>query len=197
MVKRKKVDFRLEAINVLYGLHDNAIGHVIVKNPTEQDIFDDPLADQGDERLQDLLQDSLCDLLAFIGDTCKESENTTLTLVVLSNKNILEKAIDDPLQKRKQVDSEDASKTRQPSPPKQSPKPTMQDTKQKEAIRDDDDDDEYYFKFINENVSQPLRYGFEDVFQCQANLQETQLQNQKPLQDLELKPDSQCICHQA
>lgn len=37
-VKRKKVDFGPEAINTLYRLEINEIGHVIFKNPNECDL---------------------------------------------------------------------------------------------------------------------------------------------------------------
>uniref|UniRef100_A0A9I9DXP4 Uncharacterized protein n=1 Tax=Cucumis melo TaxID=3656 RepID=A0A9I9DXP4_CUCME len=40
MVKGQKVDFRPSAINGLYGLESNEMGHAIFKNPLEQDLED-------------------------------------------------------------------------------------------------------------------------------------------------------------
>lgn len=42
---------------------------------------------------------------------------------------------------------------------------------------DDNEDDEYYFNFIKENISQSTQDRFEDVLQCQANLQELHLRS--------------------
>ena len=43
---------------------------------------------------------------------------------------------------------------------------------------------------MDEFICKPLERGFEDMFQCQRNLQEMQLQDQKPVSDLELKIDN-------
>lgn len=40
MVKQERVYFRLEEINVLNGLDDNAMGQVIFKNPMREDMRD-------------------------------------------------------------------------------------------------------------------------------------------------------------
>ncbi|TYK26456.1 hypothetical protein E5676_scaffold313G00130 [Cucumis melo var. makuwa] len=56
--------------------------------------------------------------------------------------------------------------------------------------------DDEYFKFIKNNFGKPMRDGFEDIFQCQANLQEG-MRSQKQLQNLELRIDNKDLRHQA
>ncbi|KAA0063397.1 hypothetical protein E5676_scaffold828G00250 [Cucumis melo var. makuwa] len=59
--------------------------------------FDDPQTNQGDDSFQNLFQDSIFDPSAFMDDVLKESEDVTLSPMVSSKKEVLEKAIDDPL----------------------------------------------------------------------------------------------------
>ncbi|TYK23271.1 hypothetical protein E5676_scaffold142G003250 [Cucumis melo var. makuwa] len=92
--------------------------------------------------------------------------------------------------REKKTTSEVAKKTSLPSSPKQTQKPTTQNTKQKEAARDDKDDKDYFFKFIDDQVCKPLGSGFQDVFQCQSNLQEMQYRHKKQSKGLELKVDN-------
>lgn len=93
------------------------------------------------------------------------------------SKEVLEKAVDDPLQKGKETTSEAAGKTSLPLLPKQTREPATQNAKQKEMIRDDEDGEDYVFKFINDYICKPMGNGFEVVFQWQSNLQEMQLRH--------------------
>ncbi|KAA0045299.1 hypothetical protein E6C27_scaffold316G00610 [Cucumis melo var. makuwa] len=140
MVKGRKVDFGPDAINKLYGLEDNEIGHAIFKNsfdrdkpealekvawkgtkcdirPTEN--LEDPLADQRDESTQDQFEDFICDPLAFIDDAFKGSEDATLSPVGSPKRKPLKKAVDNPLQKRIETTSKIDGKTSLSSPSKQ------------------------------------------------------------------------------
>lgn len=85
---------------------------------------------------------------------------------MLPSKEVLEKVVDDPFQNGKEITPKVAGETSLPSPPKQTPNPTMQNAKQKMAARDDEDDNEYFFMFIDDQVCKPLGSGYEDVFQC-------------------------------
>lgn len=52
--------------------------------------------------------------------------------------------------------------------------------KMKEAMKEAEEvDADYVFKFMDEFICKPLKRGFEDMFQCQSNLQEMQLWDQK------------------
>ena len=58
-------------------------------------------------------------------------------------------------------------------------------------------DEDYIFKFIGHYICKPIERGFEDVIQCQSNLQKMHLQGQKQLSDLELKVDNTNAHHQS
>ncbi|TYK07557.1 hypothetical protein E5676_scaffold544G00280 [Cucumis melo var. makuwa] len=64
-----------------------------------------------DDSFWDLFQDSICDPLAFIDYAFKASDDASQTSVVSPSKEVLEKAVDDPLQKGKETTSEVAGKT--------------------------------------------------------------------------------------
>lgn len=139
---------------------------MLVPNLTKNPSFANLQIDQGDESNKDFFKDSICDRLAFLDDALKESEDVTLSPVVSPRKEALKKVVDGPLRKRKETTSEVASEMHLPSRSNQTSKVTMQDNKQKKAVREDDDDeedDDHFFKFINENVSKPMQEGFEDV----------------------------------
>ncbi|KAA0038296.1 hypothetical protein E6C27_scaffold270G001610 [Cucumis melo var. makuwa] len=119
----------------------------------------------------DRITDSVCDPFTPIEDEIKNLEDVSLVPVGSPRKEVLEKVVDDPLLKGKGITSKIASETHPPSPPKET-------SKQHDTAKESDDKDEY-FKFIENNFGKPMRDGFEDMFQCQANFQESQLRSQK------------------
>ncbi|KAA0037894.1 hypothetical protein E5676_scaffold487G00570 [Cucumis melo var. makuwa] len=77
----------------------------------------------------------------------------------------MDKVVDDPLQKGKDITFKVADKTSLPSPLKKTPTSTTRNAEQKEVTRDDEDHKDYFFKFIDDHICKPLGSGFEDVFQ--------------------------------
>lgn len=72
------------------------------------------------------------------------------------SKEVLEKKIDNPLQKEKETTFEVAGEISLPLRPKQTPGPTPHNAKQKEATKNDKDDEDYVFKFIDDYICKPL-----------------------------------------
>ncbi|KAA0062630.1 hypothetical protein E6C27_scaffold79G001410 [Cucumis melo var. makuwa] len=88
----------------------------------------------------------------------------------------LKEIVDDPLQGEKEELPEDVSEKSLPSPPKPILEVVVRLEKLKEAMKEEEEvDANYVFKFMDEFICKPLERGFEDIFQCQSNLQEMQL----------------------
>ncbi|KAA0054482.1 hypothetical protein E6C27_scaffold24G002610 [Cucumis melo var. makuwa] len=105
---------------------------------------------------KELFQDSISEPLTFIDEAFKALEDATQTPVVSKSKEVLEKKIDNPLQKEKETTFEVAGEISLPLRPKQTPGPTPHNAKQKEATKNDKDDEDYVFKFIDDYICKPL-----------------------------------------
>lgn len=102
--------------------------------------------------------------MSFNDGAFKGTEDAKLS----PRREVLDKEVDDPLQKGKQTTHKEVGATSLPSSPRQTPKASMQNAKQKEAVREDKDnvDEEYIFKFIDNFVCKLMERRFEDVTQC-------------------------------
>lgn len=87
----------------------------------------------------------------FIDDVFKELDNTTRIPIVSQNNEDLAMVVDNPLLKGKQIAFEDLRGMHPLSPPKEIPKVSLQNAKQKEVTREDNDD--YYFFNIITHIS--------------------------------------------
>ncbi|KAA0053481.1 protein MNN4-like [Cucumis melo var. makuwa] len=84
--------------------------------------LNDSPVDQGDDAFQDMFEDSLYDPLTLIHKVFKDPVDVALSPVGSLNKEVLEKAVDDPLLKGKQISSKEVGEARPLSLPKQTSK---------------------------------------------------------------------------
>ena len=133
---------------------------------------------------QDIFHETSSDPATLLVDVTKESKEGE------KEKEVLKETIDNPLQGETEVFPKDADERSLPSPPKSIPKASTRLDKLKKVVREEEVDANYFFKFMDDYICKPLERGFEDIVQCQSNLQEIQMQGQKQLSDLELKVDS-------
>ncbi|KAA0064201.1 hypothetical protein E6C27_scaffold548G001430 [Cucumis melo var. makuwa] len=85
-----------------------------------------------------------------------------------TRKGVVQEEVNNPLQRKLEINPEVDSKTRLPSPPKSTLKDFMRLEQKKETIRggEDEVDKDYIFKFMEIFICKPLENGIEDIIKC-------------------------------